>query len=202
MLKDIPKGKRSVENPRKRWLDGVKNNLKEVDVRGWRKTAKHRNAWELILKNQWIIEPLDRVGLLLLLLLLLTWKASWNWRRNKFLPSFTLQSVSGSLSHCPALFYPLSHLSSLKHLIKLRLYLTDGTVWITELPSILIETNPLHTIKIHFNIIPLRMPWSLKCSLLFAFTDIPVRATYHIPAPLPSLYNPNIKHSVIYTTNY
>jgi hypothetical protein len=33
-VEGYPKRKTSVENPRKRWLDDVKNNLKEVDGRG------------------------------------------------------------------------------------------------------------------------------------------------------------------------
>jgi hypothetical protein len=32
-------------------LDGVENDLKKMSVRGWRKIAWDRDAWELILKE-------------------------------------------------------------------------------------------------------------------------------------------------------
>ena len=44
-------GRRSVGKPRKRWLDDVENELKEMRVRGCRKIAKDRDAWKLILKE-------------------------------------------------------------------------------------------------------------------------------------------------------
>jgi hypothetical protein len=43
-------GKRSVRKPRRRWVDDVENDLKKMRVRGWRKVAKGRDAWKLILK--------------------------------------------------------------------------------------------------------------------------------------------------------
>ena len=51
VFKNIPEGKRSVGRPKKSWLDGVENHLKEMDVRGWRKVARDRDAWKLILKE-------------------------------------------------------------------------------------------------------------------------------------------------------
>jgi hypothetical protein len=48
---DIPGGKSSVGKPRKMWLDDVENDLKKMGVRGWRKIAKDRDAWKLILKE-------------------------------------------------------------------------------------------------------------------------------------------------------
>jgi hypothetical protein len=44
-------GKRSVEKPRKRWLDDIENYLKKMGVRDWRKIDKDRDAWKLILKE-------------------------------------------------------------------------------------------------------------------------------------------------------
>ena len=49
--KNCEEGEGSVRKPMKRWLDDVKNDLKKMDVRGWRKIAKGRDAWKLILKE-------------------------------------------------------------------------------------------------------------------------------------------------------
>jgi hypothetical protein len=51
VFKDTQERKRSVGKPRKRRLDDVENNLKKMDVRGWKKIAKGRDAWKLILKE-------------------------------------------------------------------------------------------------------------------------------------------------------
>jgi len=40
VFKNIAEGKRSVGQLRKRWLDDVQNDLKVMDVRGWRKVAR------------------------------------------------------------------------------------------------------------------------------------------------------------------
>jgi hypothetical protein len=50
-LTDELKGKRSIEKARKRWLDDVENDSKKMGVRGWRKRARDRDAWKLILKE-------------------------------------------------------------------------------------------------------------------------------------------------------
>jgi hypothetical protein len=50
-FKNIPDGKRSVGKPRKKWVDDAENGLKKMGVRGWRKTARDRDAWKLILKE-------------------------------------------------------------------------------------------------------------------------------------------------------
>jgi hypothetical protein len=44
VFKDTPEGKRSVGNPKKRWLDNVENDLKKMGVRGWIKIANDRDA--------------------------------------------------------------------------------------------------------------------------------------------------------------
>ena len=51
VFKNTQERKRSVGKPRKRGLDDVESNLKKMDVRGWRKIAKDRDAWKLILKE-------------------------------------------------------------------------------------------------------------------------------------------------------
>jgi len=48
---NILEGKWSVGKPRKRWLADDENNMKEVGVRGWRKIARERDAWKLILNE-------------------------------------------------------------------------------------------------------------------------------------------------------
>jgi hypothetical protein len=40
-----------VGRPRKTRLDDVENDLKEKIIRGWRKIARNRDAWKLILKE-------------------------------------------------------------------------------------------------------------------------------------------------------
>jgi hypothetical protein len=51
LIKNIPEEKRSLGKPRKRWSDDTENDLKKMGVKGWRKTARDRNAWKLILKE-------------------------------------------------------------------------------------------------------------------------------------------------------
>jgi hypothetical protein len=51
VFKNTQEGKRSVGRPRKRYLGDVENDLKEMSVRGWRKIAKGRETWKLILKE-------------------------------------------------------------------------------------------------------------------------------------------------------
>jgi hypothetical protein len=54
-FKNTPEGNRSVGKPRKRWLDDAANYLKTMGVTGWRKIAKDRDAWKLILKEACIL---------------------------------------------------------------------------------------------------------------------------------------------------
>lgn len=51
MFKNTLEGRRSVEKPRKRWLDDAGNDLKRMDVTGRRKIAKNIHAWKFILKE-------------------------------------------------------------------------------------------------------------------------------------------------------
>jgi hypothetical protein len=48
VFKNVPEGRRSVRKPRKRWINDVENDVKKMDVRGWRKVARDRDAWKLI----------------------------------------------------------------------------------------------------------------------------------------------------------
>jgi hypothetical protein len=50
VFKYTPEGKRSLRRASKRWLDSAENDLMKMGVRGWRKIAKDRDAWKLILK--------------------------------------------------------------------------------------------------------------------------------------------------------
>jgi hypothetical protein len=58
VFKNISEGRRSFGKPRKRWLDDVENDLKKLGVRGWRKTAKDRDIWQLVLKDARILQGL------------------------------------------------------------------------------------------------------------------------------------------------
>jgi len=44
-----------LKKPRKKWLDDVENDLKKMDVRGWRKIARNRDASKLTLKEARIV---------------------------------------------------------------------------------------------------------------------------------------------------
>jgi hypothetical protein len=46
-----PEGLKLVGKPRKRWLDEVEQNLKQMGVRGWRRRAQNREEWRSILKE-------------------------------------------------------------------------------------------------------------------------------------------------------
>jgi hypothetical protein len=46
-----PESLRLVGRPRKRWLDEVEQNLKQMVVRGWRRRAQNRDEWRSILKE-------------------------------------------------------------------------------------------------------------------------------------------------------
>ena len=51
VFKNTQEVKRSVGRPGKRYLGDVENDLKEMSVRGWRKIAKGKETWKLILKE-------------------------------------------------------------------------------------------------------------------------------------------------------
>jgi hypothetical protein len=51
VFKNTAERKSSVGKPRKKCLDDFKNYLKKMRVRCWRKVAKDRDAWKVILKE-------------------------------------------------------------------------------------------------------------------------------------------------------
>lgn len=51
MFKYIQQGEKSVGKPISRCLDDFENNPKKTGVIGWRKIARDRDAWKLILKE-------------------------------------------------------------------------------------------------------------------------------------------------------
>jgi hypothetical protein len=53
-----PEGLRLVRRPRKRWLDEVEQDLKQMGVRGWRKRAQNRDEWRGILKETKVLHGL------------------------------------------------------------------------------------------------------------------------------------------------
>jgi hypothetical protein len=58
VFKNTPQGKWSVGKPRKRRLDEAENDLKIMGVRGWRKRAKGRDAWKLIMEEARVLHGL------------------------------------------------------------------------------------------------------------------------------------------------
>jgi hypothetical protein len=46
-----PEGLRLAGRPRKRWLDEVEQDLKQIGVRGWRRRAQNRDEWRSTLKQ-------------------------------------------------------------------------------------------------------------------------------------------------------
>lgn len=47
-LRNNPVGKRRVGRPRKRWTDEVEADLHQLRVRGWKRLAKDRAAWTVV----------------------------------------------------------------------------------------------------------------------------------------------------------
>jgi hypothetical protein len=50
-----PEDLRLVWRPRKRWLDEVEQDLKQMGVRGWRRRAQNRDEWRSILKKAKVV---------------------------------------------------------------------------------------------------------------------------------------------------
>jgi hypothetical protein len=42
---DKPEGRRRVERPNLRWMDGVLKDAERLEVRNWRSKAKDRDGW-------------------------------------------------------------------------------------------------------------------------------------------------------------
>ncbi|KAJ4433533.1 hypothetical protein ANN_15842 [Periplaneta americana] len=42
--------------PRTRWLDAVENDLREMEVKRWKKTAEDREAWANIMKEAKVLQ--------------------------------------------------------------------------------------------------------------------------------------------------
>jgi hypothetical protein len=50
-----PEDLRLVGRPRKRWLDEVEQDLKQMGVRGWRRRAQNIDEWRSILKKAKVV---------------------------------------------------------------------------------------------------------------------------------------------------
>jgi hypothetical protein len=46
-----PDGRRKLVRPKLRWLDCIKNELKYMGVKSWRKKVEDRSVWAIILKE-------------------------------------------------------------------------------------------------------------------------------------------------------
>jgi hypothetical protein len=46
-----PEGRRSVERPRLRWMDGVEEDLTKMKVKKWWLAARNRESWRIILRE-------------------------------------------------------------------------------------------------------------------------------------------------------
>jgi hypothetical protein len=51
IFKGKPEGRRGTGRPRKRYLDDVEDDLKQLGVMGWRRKASEREEWTKILKE-------------------------------------------------------------------------------------------------------------------------------------------------------
>jgi hypothetical protein len=51
-----PEGRRKVGRPRFRWLDDVKNDLRVMKVKRWRKKAHNREEWASIRKEAKVLK--------------------------------------------------------------------------------------------------------------------------------------------------
>jgi hypothetical protein len=52
MLKGRLYSKRRKGRPRMRWLDNVENDLKKMEVKGWKEKMKDRNQWRLFVVEE------------------------------------------------------------------------------------------------------------------------------------------------------
>jgi hypothetical protein len=48
---DKPEGRRRVERPNLRWMDGVTKDAERLEVRNWRIKARDRNVWRRLLES-------------------------------------------------------------------------------------------------------------------------------------------------------
>ena len=51
-----PGGRRSKGRPHSRWFDGVKNDLRKMGVRGWRRSAENRTIWRDICTDARVLQ--------------------------------------------------------------------------------------------------------------------------------------------------
>jgi hypothetical protein len=46
-----PEGRRRVERPNLRWMDGVKRDAERLGIRNWRTKAMDRDGWRLMIES-------------------------------------------------------------------------------------------------------------------------------------------------------
>ena len=40
-----------LESPRKRWVEGIEEDMREMGVRGWRRKTQYRRVWASLVKQ-------------------------------------------------------------------------------------------------------------------------------------------------------
>jgi hypothetical protein len=51
-----PEGRRKVGRPRLRWLDDVKNDVRVMKIKKWRKKAQNREEWASVIKEAKVLK--------------------------------------------------------------------------------------------------------------------------------------------------
>ena len=56
LYRNTPEGSRSVERPRLRWMDDVREDLRGMGVTNWRICAHRRGDWKMVVKEAKVLQ--------------------------------------------------------------------------------------------------------------------------------------------------